>query len=117
MEAESGFIVGAMAVASVALVEFTYRRSHARRRKETLKALEELEAGAAKDINVDIKAIAHKWTLLRLASRDPQKYKLTEYTDRINAQIKAMEPHKDKLTHQMSIGAGVNLGAIVDTEI
>lgn len=116
MEAESRLIVGAMAVATVTLAEFMTRRIHTRRCKEILKALEGFEAHADKGIDDDIKGVAHKWTLLRLASKDPQKYKVTEHKDRIDAQLKALEPHTDNLAHQMSIGAGLNLGAIVEKE-
>lgn len=105
-----------MAVITVACVEWMHHCNRRNRPKKILAALEEFESMGDKVIHEDITIAAHKWTLLRLAYREPEKYKVAAHKERIATQLKALEPHSEQLEHQMKISAGVNLGGIVQQD-
>lgn len=123
METESGFIIGALVTMFVTWIGVLQHRHTDKQKLKMLAALEYFENIPAQqlqeDMDEDIDAVAHQWTLLRLAINDPEKYKLygDVYQTRIAAQLKTLETHEEVLAHRMMIGAGLNLGAIVDTKV
>lgn len=119
METESSFIVGTLAAMCVTWIGVVQHRYPAKRYRKTLAALEYFEStpeqGIMEAMTKDLNAVAHKWTLLRLARNEPGRYTMAQY-QRIEDQLQFLEPYYEALAHQMRIGAGLNLGAIVETK-
>lgn len=114
METAVGFIVGVLVVAFIVWMVYLERSYAGKQTSKVIAALEEAEALGDTDINTDIKKVVHRWTLLREASKQPEKYKVVAYKERIDAQLKALEPHNKRLWEQRGKGAGPDLGGLAN---
>lgn len=113
MEDVIGFVIAVLTVVVLLAVIVHFERRYPGKQKDkVIAALEEAERIGVSDITTDIKATAHRWYLLREASRRPAAYKVTDYKERIDAQLKVLEPHNDTLRKYMGRGAGIDWGHI-----
>lgn len=115
METAIGFIVGFLLFAGfVAWMVHLERSYPLTQRPKVIEALEEAEHLGDTDITTDLKKVAHRWTLLRQAGKEPKKYGVLEYKERIDAQLKVLEPHNKTLWGYMGRGAGPDLGGLAN---
>lgn len=110
-----GFIVGFLAIAGFIAWMVHLERSYPKKQKpKVLEALDNAERLGDSDIDSDFKAVRNRWILLREASKAPGRYGVIEYKERIDAQLRILEPHNKRLWESMSKGAGLDLGGLAN---
>lgn len=110
-----GFIVGVLiSFGFIAWMIHLERSYPKKQRPKVIAALENAERLGNSDIDTDFKAFRNRWILLRQASKEPSKYDVVEYKERIDAQLEVIAPHNKRLWESMGKGAGLDLGGLAN---
>lgn len=109
-----GFVVifGAIIAASY---YYAYVAEPRKRTPQIIAALEENERIGLSDIDVDIRRTAARWGLLKMGHAEAKRFKVEEYSDRIAAQMKVLEPRKVDLQRERSKLTNLDAFLSIDT--
>lgn len=93
-------VIAFVVVASVLIAVsywYAYVLEPRKRTPQIIEALEQNERIGLSDIDVDIKRTAARWGLLNMGHKESKRFKVEAYLDRIDAQIRVLEPKKQDL--------------------
>lgn len=87
-----------------AIVGFSYHYAYVseprKRKPQIIAALEENERIGLSDIDVDIRRTAARWGLLKMGHSEAKRFKVEDYSERISAQMKVLEPREADLQRE-----------------
>lgn len=96
-------IVGFIVVFGV-IVAISYRYAYVteprKRKPQIIAALEESERVGLSDVDTNIKRAAARWGLLKMGHSEAKRFKVEEYSDRIAAQMRVLEPRSVELQRE-----------------
>lgn len=104
-----------------AIVGFSYHYAYVteprKRKPQIIAALEENERVGLSDIDVDIRRTAARWGLLKMGRTEAKRFKVEEYSDRIAAQMKVLEPREADLQRERSKLTNFEAFLNIDTSV